>query len=43
MKKVTFKVGRTTLSIEMPKAAKHNAEIKAMGYTNFEIIEIYYD
>lgn len=43
MKKVTFKVGRSTMSIEMPKNVNHTEEIKAMGFTQFEITEIYYD
>lgn len=43
MKKVIFKVGRSTMSIEMPKSANHNEEIKAMGFTQFEITQIYYD
>lgn len=43
MKKVIFKTGRSTMSIEMPKAEDHVQEIKGMGYTNFEITHIYYD
>lgn len=43
MKKVKFIVGRSTVSIEMPKSEDHVKEIKKMGYTNFEITHVYYD
>lgn len=39
MKKVIFKVGRTTMSIEIPKAENHNEVIREM-YGSFEIVEV---